>query len=99
MRTIYTLAGHAPDSVVSPKWLVFRCAQFGLGLGARRENIPRGSSTDEQQRPSPNSAQPSGRQFFLSQTSLLLSQRPMKGILLRRFSSDPNSRCPETPAI
>ena len=55
-----------------------RCAAFGLGLGATREHTRQRSVTEEQQRPSPNAAQPSGRQFFLNQTSLLAPYRPLR---------------------
>src|SRR5437879_4440601 len=34
------LLQQARASVVSPKWLVFCCAQFGLWRGARREHPP-----------------------------------------------------------
>src|SRR5258705_2106886 len=52
-----------------------RCAQFGLWQGARRAHTHSGSVTDEQRSHRPNSAQPSGRQFFFGQTSLLAPYR------------------------
>src|SRR3989442_14052955 len=46
-----------------------------------------GSVADEQRSHRPNSAQPSGRQFFFGQTSLLAPHRPLKGMLVARASS------------
>src|SRR2546422_10883254 len=37
---LYKKLSGKPTSVVSPKWLVFCCAQFGLWRGARREHPP-----------------------------------------------------------
>src|SRR5438132_4306060 len=55
---------------------------------ARGGSISRsGSVTDEQRSHRPNSAQPSGRQFFFDQTSLLAPHRPLKGMLVARASS------------
>src|SRR5207249_5140899 len=55
---------------------------------ARGGSISRsGSVTDEQRSHRPNSAQPSGRQFFFGQTSLLAPHRPLKGMLVARASS------------
>src|SRR5437867_8158887 len=55
---------------------------------ARGGSISRsGSVTDEQRRHRPNSAQPSGRQFFFDQTSWLAPYRPLKGMLVARASS------------
>src|SRR2546422_3906936 len=55
---------------------------------ARGGSISRsGSVTDEQRSHRPNSAQPSGRQFFFDQTSLLAPHRPLKGMLAARASS------------
>src|SRR5437016_5315595 len=52
---------------------------------ARGGSISRsGSVTDEQRSHRPNSAQPSGRQFFFDQTSLLAPHRPLKGMLAAR---------------
>src|SRR5438445_8039384 len=54
---------------------------------ARGGSISRsGSVTDEQRSHRPNSAQPSGRQFFFDQTSLLAPHRPLKGMLVARAS-------------
>jgi len=55
------------------------CVTFGLGLGATREHTRHGSVTEEQQRPKPKAAQPSGRQGFSSQTSWLAPYRPLAG--------------------
>src|SRR5437867_5558426 len=46
-----------------------------------------GSVTDGQRSHRPNSAQPSGRQFFFGQTSLLAPHRPLKGMLVARALS------------
>src|SRR5438093_7523559 len=77
-----------------PTWLstVFHkydhvcCAAFGLGLGATKEHTRQGSVTEEQQRPKPNATQPSGRQVFSNQTSLLAPYRPLTGMLVARAS-------------
>ena len=50
------------------------------GASALALNIPHsGSVTDEQRSHRPNSAQPSGRQFFFGQTSLLAPHRSTSG--------------------
>src|SRR5437899_13035998 len=55
---------------------------------ARGGSISRsGSVTDEQRSHRPNSAQPSGRQLFFDQTSLLAPHGPLKGMLVARASS------------
>src|SRR5213080_2127937 len=51
---------------------------------ARGGRIPQsGAVTDEQRRHRPNSAQPSGRQFFSGQTSLLAPHRSTSGYARR----------------
>src|SRR5208282_1152422 len=67
-----------------------RCVAFGFGLGATREHIRHGSATEEQQRPKPKATQPSGRQSFLPQASLLAPLRPLKGMVVARVSPAPN---------
>src|ERR1700693_4186805 len=59
---------------------------------ARGGRIPQsGAVTDEQRSHRPNSAQPSGQQFFLPQTSLLAPHRPPRGMLVARASPAPKS--------
>jgi hypothetical protein len=43
--------------------------------------------TEDQQRPKPNAAQPSGQQVFSNQTSLLAPYRALSGMLVARASS------------
>ena len=64
---------------------------------ARREEgaSPRWAVTDEQRSYRPISAQPSGRQFFLAQASLLAPLRPLKGMLVARASPAPKIPCRE----
>src|SRR5688572_6960541 len=69
------------------------CAAFGLGLGATKEHTRQRSVTEEQQRPKPNATQPSGRQVFLPQTSLLAPYRPLAGMLVARASSGSKIPC------
>src|SRR5258706_4171297 len=69
------------------------CVAFGLGLGATREHTRHGSVTEEQQRPKPKATQPSGRQCFLSQTSLLAPYRPLAGMLVACASAVPIIPC------
>ena len=76
-----------------------RCVAFGLGLGARREHLPDGAATDEQRRPRPKATQPSGRQSFLPQASLLAPHRPVKGMLVARASPAPKMPCRERHRI
>ena len=64
-----------------------RCAAFGLGLGATKEHSRQRSVTEEQQRPRPNTAQPTGRPFFFALTALLAPYRPLKGMLVARALS------------
>src|SRR5258706_10777947 len=80
-------------STVFQKYDDVCCAAFGLGLGATREHTRHGSVTEEQQRPKPKAAQPSGRQRFLSQTSLLAPYRPLAGMLVARASSGSKIPC------
>ncbi len=81
------------------KYAYVRCAVFGLGLGARREHTRPRSVTEEQQRPKPNTAQPSGRQVFLRQTSLLAPYRPLRDMLVARASSGTKISCRERMRI
>src|SRR6187200_2891410 len=61
------------------------CVAPNLACGkARGGRIPRsGSVTDEQRSHRPNSAQPSGRQFFFGPTSLLAPYRSTAGYARR----------------
>ena len=57
---------------------------------ARRGSIPRsGAVTEEQRSQNRKATQPSGRRFFLAQTSLLTPYRPTKGMRVARASSGP----------
>src|SRR6058998_2957024 len=59
----------------------FVASIFGSGE-ARRGSIPRsGAVTEEQRSQNRKATQPSGRRFFLAQTSLLTPYRPLKGML------------------
>src|SRR6185369_13878144 len=66
---------------VTKNYRYMRCAAFGLGLGATKEHSRQRSVTEEQQRPRPNAAQPSGRQSFFALTALLAPHRPLTGML------------------
>ena len=67
----------------------FVASIFGPGE-ARRGSIPRsGAVTEEQRSQNRKATQPSGRRFFLAQTSLLTPYRPLKGMLVARASSGP----------
>src|SRR5438094_8144018 len=67
----------------------FFASIFGSGE-ARRGSIPRsGAVTEEQRSQNRKATQPSGRRFFLAQTSLLAPYRPRKGMLVARASSGP----------
>ncbi len=81
------------------KYAYVRCAAFGLGLGATREHTRQRSVTEEQQRPKPNTAQPSGRQVLLRQTSLLAPYRPLTGMRVARASSGTKISCRERMRI
>src|SRR6266446_942246 len=64
---------------------------------ARGGRIPHsGSVTDEQRSHGPNSAQPSGRQFFFGQTSLLAPYRSTAGYARRSRLVWPKNRLPRT---
>ena len=64
------------------------------GASALALSIPhRGSVTDEQRSHRPNSAQPSGRQFFFGQTSLLAPYRSTAGMLVAPASSGQKIPC------
>src|SRR6266702_7702849 len=65
------------------------CVAFGFWRGATREHSRPRSVTAEQQSQKPNATQPSGRRFFLAQTSLLAPYRPLKGMRVARASSGP----------
>src|SRR5947207_1939679 len=58
---------------------------------ARRDEgaYPQRSVTEEQRSQNRKATQPSGRRFFLAQTSLLTPYRPLKGMLVARASSGP----------
>src|SRR5213596_1938147 len=83
-----------PDSANSliPRFInktTFVASLFGSGE-ARRGSIPRsGAVTEEQRSQNRKATQPSGRRFFLAQTSLLTPYRPLKGMLVARASSGP----------
>src|SRR5207248_7115740 len=65
----------------------FVASIFGSGE-ARRGSIPRsGAVTEEQRSQNRKATQPSGRRFFLAQTSLLTPYRPLKGMRVVRASS------------
>src|SRR2546425_8705515 len=67
----------------------FVASIFGSGE-ARRGSIPRsGAVTEEQQSQNRKATQPSGRRFFVAQTSLLTPYRPLKGMRVVRASSGP----------
>src|SRR5213592_4536905 len=67
----------------------FVASIFGSGE-ARRGSIPRsGAVTEEQRSQNRKATQPSGRRFFLAQTSLLTPYRPLKGMRVARASSGP----------
>src|SRR5216117_3888240 len=67
----------------------FVASIFGSGE-ARRGSIPRsGAVTEEQRSQNRKATQPSGRPFFLAQTSLLAPYRPRKGMRVARASSGP----------
>src|SRR5216117_2782163 len=67
----------------------FVASIFGSGE-ARRGSIPRsGAMTEEQRSQNRKATQPSGRWFFLAQTSLFTPYRPLKGMLVARVSSGP----------
>src|SRR5438445_11380444 len=83
----------AKPSTVFHKYDNVCCAAFGLGLGATREHTRDGSVTEEQQRPKPKATQPSGRQRFSSQTSLLAPYRSLAGTLVARASSGLKISC------
>jgi len=57
---------------------------------------PSGAVTDEQRRHRPNSAQPSGRQFFSGQTSLLAPHRSTSGYARRSRLVWPKNPLPRT---
>src|SRR6266567_6275508 len=67
------------------------CAAFGFWRGATREHSRQRSVTEEQQSQKPNATQPSGRRFFLAQTSLLAPYGPLKGMRVARASSGPKT--------
>src|SRR2546422_1231427 len=58
-------------STVTRNYRYMCCAALGLGLGATKEHSLQRSVTEEQQRPRPNAAQPTGRPFFFALTALL----------------------------
>ena len=63
---------------------------------ARGGRIPQsGAATDEQRSPKPNWAQPSGRQFFFSQTSLLAPYRSISDMRVDRASFGRKIPCRE----
>ena len=91
------IAGRRPAPLFSNPGLVprsintstFVASIFGSGE-ARRGSIPRsGAVTQEQRSQNRKATQPSGRRFFLAQTSLLTPYRLLKGMLVARASSGP----------
>src|SRR5215510_11270959 len=69
--------------------MTFVASIFGSGE-ARRGSIPRsGAVTEEQRSQNRKATQPSGRRFFLAQTSLRAPYRPLKGMRVARASSGP----------
>src|SRR5437762_4415507 len=77
----------------------FVASIFGSGE-ARRGSIPRsGAVTEEQRSQNRKATQPSGRRFFLAQTSLLIPYRPQKGMLVARASSGPKMPPPKLGLI
>src|SRR5262249_23920039 len=69
--------------------MTFVASLFGSGE-ARRGSIPGSGAVTEKQRSQNRTAtQPSGRRFFLDQTSLLAPYRPLKGMRVVRASSGP----------
>src|SRR5439155_21671986 len=67
--------------------MTFVAPNLAWGKGRGGSISRSGSVTDEQRSHRPNSAQPSGRQFFFSRTSLLAPHRPLKGMVVARASS------------
>src|SRR5437016_4900402 len=83
MRSRHCLVPHFINTTT------FVASIFGSGE-ARRGSIPRsGAVTEEQRSQNRKATQPSGRRFFLTQTSLLTPYRPLKGMLVARASSGP----------
>src|SRR2546422_3624851 len=74
-------------STVTRNYRYMCCAALGLGLGATKEHSLQRSVTEEQQRPRPNAAQPTGRPFFFALTALLAPYRPLRGMLVARALS------------
>src|SRR5687767_14579221 len=70
------------SGTVTKDYRNMRCTAFGLGRGATKEHSCPCSVTDEQRRPKPNVAPPSGRQSFFALTSLLVPHRPLTGMLV-----------------
>src|SRR5215475_5204271 len=71
--------------------MTFVASIFGSGE-TRRGSIPRsGAVTEEQRSQNRKATQPSGRRFFLAQTSLLAPYRPLKGMRVARASSGPKT--------
>src|SRR5262249_33127929 len=77
----------------------FVASIFGSGE-ARRRSIPQsGAVTEEQRSQNRKATQPSGRRFFLAQTSVLTPYRPMKGMRVARASSGPKIPRRKRPRI
>jgi len=70
-------------STVTKKFGYMRCLDFGLGQGATSEHTLDGSVSEEQRGPKAKARQPSGRQVFLGQSSLLRSLQIHKGYARR----------------
>src|SRR5437667_7776560 len=68
-----------------------RCAQIGLGRGAKEGGIPRDTRPTEHQSPRPISAQPGGRHVFWAEALLLAPYRSTSGYARRsRLASTQN---------
>src|SRR5439155_11320798 len=91
-RSIFgILAGRMVLSTNSINTTTFVASIFGSGE-ARRGSIPRsGVVTEEQRSQNRKATQPSGRRFFLAQTSLLTPYRPLKGMRVVRALSGPKT--------
>src|SRR6266516_3479500 len=78
------LAGFPKGISLVPRFInttTFVASIFGSGEARRGSNPRSGAVTEEQRSQNRKATQPSGRRFFLAQTSLLTPYRPLKGML------------------
>jgi len=66
-------------SVVSPKYLYIRCAQIGLGRGAREGVYPQRYSTDRATKPQANFSATRRRPVFWAEALLLAPYPDVSG--------------------